>query len=164
MQYAQFTVRDRLYPILRQLLFPNGLLMLCAVLALALFLPGRAYPTGARWLCVGVLFAATLLAVRLHSLRAFLGTLSLSALLLWIIFGPSTAGALSCAIGLIVLNFAAIVLLAEDTFFDWDAVLWWSIFLAVQWTSFIAVSHWVPEWIQSASTQRFETGFGEIGV
>jgi len=157
-------VRDRFYPVLRQLFFPNGLLMLCALLALALVLPGRAYPTGARWLCVGVLFAATLLAVRLHSLRAFLATLSLSALFLWIVFGPSTAGALNCAMGLIVLDLATIVLLAEDTFFDWDAVLWWSIFLAVQWSSFMAVTHWVPEWIQSAATQRFETAFGEIGV
>ena len=66
--------------------------------------------------------------------------------------------------GLIVLDLATIALLAEDTFFDWDAVLWWSIFLAVQWASFIAVSVWVPEWIQSASTQTFETAFGEIGV
>ena len=137
--------------------------MSCALLALALFLPGRTYPTGARWLCVGVLFAATLLAVRLHSLRAFLATLSLSALLLWILFGPSTAGALSCAMALIVVDLAAIALLAEDTFFDWDAVLWWGVFLAVQWTTFIAISHWVPEWIQSASTQQFETTFGEIG-
>lgn len=161
---CSLAVPSRIYPILRQLFFPNGLLMLCAVLALALFLPGRAYPTGARWLCVGVLLAATLLAVRLHSLRAFLAMLSLSALLLWIVFGPSTAGALSCAMALMVLDLAAIALLAEDTFFDWDAVLWWSVFLAVQWTSFIAVSHWVPEWIQSASTQRFETAFGEIGV
>src|SRR3954469_10446300 len=157
-------VRNRFYPILRQLLFPNGLLMLCAVLALALFLPGRAYPTGARWLCVGVLFAATLLAVRLHSLRAFLATLSLSALLLWIIVGPGTAGALNCAMGLIVLDLGAIALLAEDIFFDWDAVLWWSVFLAIQWTSFIAVTHWVPEWIQSASTQHFETTFGDVGA
>jgi len=157
-------VRNRIYPVLRQLFFPNGLLMLCAVLALALFLPGRAYPTGARWLCVGVLLAATMLAVRLHSLRAFLVTVSLSALLLWLLFGPGTAGALACAMGLIVLDLGAIVLLAEDTFFDWDAVLWWGIFLAVQWSSFIAVTHWVPEWIQSASTQQFETAFGEIGV
>src|SRR3954463_9715280 len=157
-------VRDRLYPVLRQLFFPNGLLMLCALLALALFLPGRAYPTGARWLCVGGLFAATLLAVRLHSLRAFLATLSLSGLLLWIIFGAATAGALNCAMGLIVLDLAVIALLAEDIFFDWDAVLWWSVLLAIQWTSFIAVTHWVPEWIQSASTQHFETTFGDIGA
>ncbi len=157
-------VRNRFYPVARQLFFPNGMLMLCALVALALLLPGRVYPVGARWLCVGVLFAATLLAVRLHSLRAFLAALSLSALFIWVMFGPGVAGALSCAVALMVVDLAAIALLADDTFFDWDAVLWWSVFLAMQWGSFIAVSHFVPEWIQSASTQRFETAFGELGV
>src|SRR5439155_5008307 len=65
---------------------------------------------------------------------------------------------------LVVLDLAATILMAEDVFFDWDAVLWWCVFLGVQWGSFIAVSHFVPEWIQSASTQRFETAFGELGV
>jgi diguanylate cyclase (GGDEF)-like protein len=149
---------------LRQLFFPNGLLVLCAILALTFILPGREYPAGARLLCAGVLFSTSLLAVRLHSLRACLATISLSALLLWMVFGPSAAGALRCGMALMIVDLAAIALLAEDTFFDWDAVLWWTAFLGVQWTTFIAVSYWVPDWIQSASTQRFDTSFGELGV
>jgi GGDEF domain-containing protein len=149
---------------LRQLFFPNGLLVLCALAALWFVPRGSAYPAGARWICIGILVGTALLATRLHSLRAFLVVLSLLSLLLWLIFGAAAPGALHCAIALLAVDVVAIALLAEDSFFDWIAITWWTAFLIVQWATFAALIRWTPALIQAVSNKTVETALGAVGV
>lgn len=149
---------------LRQLFFPNGLLVLC-ILAALWFVPlGSAYPAGIRWICAGILLAGLLLSARLHSLRAFLAGLALSALLLWLMFGAAAPGALRCAMALVLLDMIAIALLVEDVFFDWVAVLWWAIFLVVQWATEVALVRWAPGLIETISVKTLETQLGTMQV
>src|SRR3954453_16881383 len=154
----------RLNLALRQLFFPNGLLVVFALAALWYVPRGSAYPAGARWICIGILTGTALLATRLHSLRAFLAILSLLSLLLWLMFGAAAPGALHCAIALLVLDVAAIALLAEDSFFDWIAITWWTAFLIVQWVTFVALIRWTPALIQAVSNKAVETALGPVGV
>jgi len=149
---------------LRHLFFPNGLLVVCALAALWFVPRGSAYPAGARWVSAGVLLATALLAARLHSLRAFLASLSLLGLFLWLLFGAAAPGALRCAIELMVIDVVAIALLVEDSFFDWFAVTWWTSFLLVQWTTFVALIYWTPALIESISTKTVNTVAGNIDV
>lgn len=149
---------------LRQLFFPNGLLVVCSLAALWFVPRGSAYPAEARWICIGILVGTALLATRLHSLRAFLAVLSLLSLLLWLIFGASAPGALHCSVTLLVLDVAAIALLAEDSFFDWVAITWWTSFLVVQWATFVALIRWTPGLIETISTKTVDTALGLVGV
>jgi GGDEF domain-containing protein len=154
----------RLNLALRQLFFPNGLLVVCVLAALWFVPRGSAYPASARWICIGILVGTALLATRLHSLRAFLAALSLFGLLLWLIFGAGAPGALHCAMTLLVLDVAAIALLAEDSFFDWIAITWWTAFLLVQWMTFVALIRWTPELIQAISNKTIETTLAPVGL
>jgi len=149
---------------LRQLLFPNGLLVICVLAALWFVPRGSAYPAGARWVSIGILLATSLLAARLHSLRAFLSALSLLGLLLWLILGAAGPGALRCAVELLVIDVAVIAILVDDAFFDWLAITWWSAFLLVQWATFVALVRWTPALIQAISNRTVETSFGSFGV
>ena len=149
---------------LRQLFFPNGLLVICVLAALWFVPRGADYPSGTRWVSVASLLAAILLALRLHSLRAFLAGLSLAALLLWLIFGGAAPGALRCAIELMVIDAVAIALLVDDVFFDWIAVLWWSAFLAVEWLTFVALIRWTPAMIQAISNKTLVTDLGTFAL
>jgi len=135
------------------------------VLAALWFVPrGSAYPAGAPWVSAGVLLATTLLAARLHSLRAFLAGLSLLALLLWLLFGGAAPGALRCAIDLMVIDAVAIAMLVDDAFFDWIAITWWTSFLVVQWATFVALTRWTPALIETISTRTVESALGSFGV
>ena len=135
------------------------------VLAALWFVPrGSAYPAGASWVSAGVLLATTLLAARLHSLRAFLAGLSLLALLLWLLFGGAAPGALRCAIDLMVIDAVAIAMLVDDAFFDWIAITWWTSFLVVQWATFVALTRWTPALIETISTRTVESALGSFGV
>ncbi|MFL6301833.1 MAG: diguanylate cyclase [Terriglobales bacterium] len=154
----------RLNLALRQLFFPNGLLVVCVLAALWFVPRGSAYPASARWICIGILVGTALLATRLHSLRAILAALSLFGLLLWLIFGAGAPGALHCAMTLLVLDVAAIALLAEDSFFDWIAITWWTAFLLVQWMTFVALIRWTPELIQAISNKTIETTLAPVGL
>ena len=138
--------------------------MVCALVALWFVPRGSAYPAGARWICIGTLVGTALLATRLHSLRAFLCVLSLLSLLLWLMFGAAAPGALHCAVALLVLDIVAIALLAEDSFFDWIAITWWTAFLIVQWVTFLALIRWTPALIQAVSNKTVQTALAPLGA
>lgn len=95
----------------------------------------------ARFASAALLLGCAMLAVRLRSLRVFLGLLSLVGFL-----GVASLAHLPAALlpFLTVLMAAdlALVLFVEDSFFDWLAVAWWSGLLFVQWTVFIAAVRW----------------------
>ena len=147
----------------RQLFVPNGLLAIAALIVLAVAPPiDLSYQQPTRWLCAGVLAAAMLLGVRLHSLRAFLGAASVAAYL--IIFlnvngGPYIA---RCATALAFCDIA-LLLLVEDAFFDWQAAGWWAGLLAVQWTSFIALTRWDAAMVAGFAGRQVITPIGNIG-
>ncbi|MEO5935613.1 MAG: hypothetical protein ABIP81_00205, partial [Terriglobales bacterium] len=102
---------------LRQLFFPNGFFVLAGMVVLAFFLPPETTPSSLRLLCAALLVASGLLAIRLHSLRVFLVVLALGAQLI-----VASLGQVSHAVMVLLLacDFG-LVLLVEDTFFDWEA-------------------------------------------
>ena len=106
--------------------------------------------------------ASTLLAVRLNSLRAFLASLTLLAQLLFSRLGPGDPLLHPYAIALLVCDFG-LLLLVEDVFFDWQAVMWWTGLLAAQWTAFIALLHWDPALLSKFVTAKFNLPWLTIG-
>lgn len=64
---------------------------------------------------------------------------------------------------LVAMNFA-LVLLVEDTFFDWQAVSWWLGLLAVQWTTFHVVSKWSPDFLGEIALNSFDLGIASVGM
>ncbi|MCU1309558.1 MAG: diguanylate cyclase [Candidatus Angelobacter sp.] len=127
------------------------------------FAPSLAqYQQSARLLAVLILAGCTLLAARLHSLRGFLAGLSLASYFAFIQFSSSDPFVSRCATTLLACDFA-LLLLVEDVFFDWQAVMWWAGFMAVQWTSFTAFSRWDPAMLGSVATKQFILPFASIG-
>lgn len=160
-------MRIRSQSALRQLFFPNGLLVVIGMGALAFAPILPEYQQSARLLCMAVVAAGSLLAVRLHSLRAFLATLSLAAYFLFLYIGSGDAFAgdplvQRCAATLIACDFA-LLLLVEDVFFDWQAVMWWLGFIAVQWTSFVALARWDATMLGDVARKQVVLPFASIG-
>ncbi len=58
----------------------------------------------------------------------------------------------------------SLVLLVEDTFFDWEAVGWWSGLLGVQWVIFMIASRWAPGFIADVARPTFDLGVMRVGV
>lgn len=113
--------------------------------------------------CAALLVAAALLAARLRSLRVFLALLSLGAHLAVSAFAniqPALGGFLTA----LVAADLAILLLVEDSFFDWQAVLWWAGLLAVQWTVFIAAVRWDSAMFASIAANRITLPFFSFGI
>jgi diguanylate cyclase (GGDEF)-like protein len=153
-------VSFRLSQFLRQLFFPNGVLILAGIGALALFTP----PAGSSLRLVSgcLAIAAGLLAIRLHSLRAFLITLAIASALL-----VTTSSATTLSHPLVVLLLAcdfALVLLVEDTFFDWEAVGWWCGLLGVQWVALVITSRWSPSFVADVARQSLDLVVVKVGM
>jgi diguanylate cyclase (GGDEF)-like protein len=154
-------VRNRPQSAARQLIFPNGLLVILGLAALYFAPPLAPYHQSARLLCIVILAGCGFLAPRLHSLRGFLAGLSLAS---YFVVQLSTNDPLvaRCATALIACDFA-LLLLVEDVFFDWQAVMWWVGFMAVQWTSFVALSRWDAAMLGSIATKQIVLPFANIG-
>lgn len=147
---------------LRQLFFPNGLLVLAGVLVLAFFvLPARSEPSF-RLLCAALLTGSALLAIRLHSLRAFLIVVALAAQLALTALVPE--GLSHPVMVLLLACDFALVLLVEDSFFDWEAVAWWSGLLGVQWVTFLLASRWAPGFMTDVARPSFDLGIIRFGL
>lgn len=132
------------------------------MVALAIFLPPAKSQPSLRLLCAALLAASGLLALRLHSLRAFLIVLALAAQL-----AVAAVATVNISQPLMVLLLAvdfSLVLLVEDTFFDWEAVGWWSGLLGVQWVIFIIASRWAPGFVADIARPTFDLGVMRIGV
>ena len=138
------------------------MLVVTATLALV-FLPLARYQHSARLLAIVTLSASLLLAVRLHSLRAFFAITSMAAQLLFVRFIQPAPSVRSLTIALIACNFA-LVLVVDDVFFDWEAVSWWAGFLAVQWTTFTIVSRWAPELLSQLAARQWVLPVGSVGL
>jgi diguanylate cyclase (GGDEF)-like protein len=136
---------------LRQLL-PNGLLVVLGIVGFAFF-PVAKYQHTTRLLLAIVLIATLLLTIRLHSLRAFFALSAMGAQFLFLRFGPFTAFVPALATALLVIDLA-LVLLVDDAFFDWEAVLWWAGFLAMQWTTLTIAVRWAPLWVAQIASKR----------
>ncbi len=135
---------------------------MAGMVGLAFFLPSAKSQPSLRLLCAALLAASGLLAIRLHSLRAFLIVLALAAQLAVAAF-TSEAISQRLMVLLLALDFG-LVLLVEDTFFDWEAVGWWSGLLSVQWVTFLIASRWAPSFMVDIARPSFDLGFTRIGL
>lgn len=145
---------------LRQLFFPNGLFVLAGLVVLAFFLPAEKSQPSLRLLCAALLVASGLLAIRLHSLRVFLIVLALGAQLTVASFAQVSHPVMV----LLLAGDFGLVLLVEDTFFDWEAVGWWSGLLGVQWVAFVIASRWAPGFMLDVARPTFDLGIARFGV
>lgn len=132
------------------------------MVALAFFLPPAKSQQSLRLLCAALIAGTGLLAIRLHSLRAFLVVIALGARLGVATFGPAQLSYPVMAL-LLACDFA-LVLLVEDTFFDWEAVAWWSGLLGVQWVAFLATSGWSPTFIADIARPGIDLSVVRVGV
>lgn len=147
---------------MRQLLFPNGLFVLAGLGVLVFFLSEPQYQPSLRLLTGALLAASALLAIRLHSLRAFLLILALAAHLAVLAFAPA-ALARPVMLLLLACDFA-LALLVDDNFFDWEAVAWWTGLLGVQWVAFIVASRWAPGFMTDVAARSFDLGPVRLGM
>jgi diguanylate cyclase (GGDEF)-like protein len=147
-------VRAPVISTLRQLVFPTGLAVLLSGAGLS-FAPAAPVREHAAWIVPVLLAASAMAAVRLRTLRAFMALGALGAALAALQFGaaelPRTVLALA-AFDLVL------VLLADDSYFDWQAVQWWLGLLLVQWTIVIAASRWSPETAAAIETHSLLLG------
>ncbi|MCU1287078.1 MAG: diguanylate cyclase [Acidobacteriales bacterium] len=111
---------------------------------------------------MAILAGCILLAPRLHSLRGFMAAASLACYLAFIQFALADVAVNRCAAALVACNFA-LLLLVEDVFFDWQAVTWWLGFMAVQWTSFTALSRWETAMFSTIAGKHLDLSFASIG-
>jgi len=154
-------VRTSPQSLIRQLL-PNGLLVVLGIAAFA-FLPLAKYQQTTGLFLALILLASLLLAIRLHSLRAFFALSAMGAQFLFLRFGPSLAFLPAVATALLVIDFA-LVLLVDDAFFDWEAVLWWAGLLAMQWTTLTIAARWAPLWLAEIASKRLVLPIGQVGI
>jgi GGDEF domain-containing protein len=159
-------VRLRSQSALRPLIFPNGSLILLGMIGVHSFLPVERFQQGISVLCVAVLVVTGLLAVRLHSLRTFMAVTALAAQAVIVHFAATDAATdasvRSCA-ALVLAFDLALILLVEDTFFDWQAVAWFAGMLAVQWTVFLGLTRWDPGFMDSLAGKHFALPFADVG-
>lgn len=139
----------------RQLLFPQGTLIVLAVLYSSLQ-PSLGLTRYAQFgLALALTFTAGLLAWRFHSLKAFLALISIGfALPLFYLFwrsgGGLSPGVLSLGAVVVAANIGFLTLV-DDGFFDWQAVQWWGAFLTVQWALFALAVFWQPSLLAQAA-------------
>lgn len=139
----------------RQLLFPQGTLLVLAIL-FAGVQPSFGLTSQMQFgLAFALTLAAGLLAWRFHSLKAFLTLLSISFALpvLYLLSGsdPGLFPGLLTASSVLVAANIGFLTLVDDGFFDWQAVQWWGALLTVQWTLFSLVAYWQPGFLAHAS-------------
>ena len=146
----------------QRLLFPNGIL---AVLGLWLVLTyGQRYEQSVGLFAAGLLTLAGFLAARAGSLRAFLAMLALAGGFVFLRFGPHEPSLDRCAAALLACDLGVLLLL-DDTFFDWEVVMWWAGVLAAQWAIFTGAAYWAPGLIQPLASTMFSLGpLGQLGL
>jgi diguanylate cyclase (GGDEF)-like protein len=155
-------VRFHLLAAGKRLLFPNGIL---AVLGLWLLLAyGQKYEQSFGLFAACLLALAGFLAARVGSLRAFLTILALVGGFVFLRFGPHDPALDRCAAALLACDLGLLLLL-DDTFFDWEVVMWWAGVLAAQWGIFTGVAYWAPSLIQPLAGTTFSLGaLGHLGL
>jgi diguanylate cyclase (GGDEF)-like protein len=144
--------------LLRQLIFPNGLIIAVCTAVVAFWLPLANAQSTARVLAVAIIIAGGLLAVRLRTLRAFMAISALAGMLLALqVISVGTGFALKLAAAILVIDFALMVIV-EDSFFDWDAVGWWTGLLLVQWAAFGGMLQWIPDALRNVVERQLDLG------
>jgi len=118
---------------LRKLVLPNGVLLASAAILLhwklgAIFAPPGGMLIGMTIAAAGVLLAWRLRSPRLMLMLALLLVTEWAWLAKWPAGGPEIRTALAV---LLPLN-AAVLLLIDDAYVDWEAFAWWSGLIAVQ--------------------------------
>lgn len=152
----------RLSQFLRQLVLPNGLITVAGVLTLLLHTPAGSGASSLRLLSAALAVGAGLLAIRLRSLRVFLMVLALASASA-VVAMSSTPLSHPVVVLLLALDLA-LVLLVEDTFFDWEAVGWWCGLLGVQWVALLVTSRWSPEFIADVARPVLAFWFLRFGL
>jgi diguanylate cyclase (GGDEF)-like protein len=145
---------------LRQLVFPTGLAVLLGLGALW-FWPVAALRQHALWLVPCLLVAAAMAAVRLHTLRAFMALTALGAAVVCLELGGESAARVAVALAGCDL---VLVLLADDSHFDWQAIQWWAGLLVLQSALFFLVLRWSPEAIRLVQTHALHPFGWEINT
>ncbi len=130
---------------------------------LAFAVPLAKYQHSARLLCLVILSVSMLVSIRLHSLRAFFAMIALVTQLLFLRYGPSAPFVPSYACALVGIDFA-LLLLVDDAFFDWEAVMWWVGLLTVQWTILTVTLRWSPSLLADVVTRRIVSPWGSVSV
>jgi diguanylate cyclase (GGDEF)-like protein len=147
---------------LRQLTFPNGLIVLLCTAAVAFWQPLPS--SAARVLAIAIIVAAALLAVRLRSLRAFMSSTALAGMMLAAsIVAVTPDYVMKVVAAILVIDFALMVLV-DDAFFDWDAVGWWAALQLVQWVGFAGLLQWAPGTLRDVAERRFDLGLFQIST
>jgi diguanylate cyclase (GGDEF)-like protein len=117
---------------LRQLVFPNGLLLVASALLLPWKLKTIFAPPGGEFIALAIAAAGVLLAWRLRTPRLMLMLVLLLVserawMMTWA-HQPAIRGTLAVLLPLNV----ALLLLVDDSYVDWEAFAWWSGLIAVQ--------------------------------
>ncbi len=138
--------------------------MIAALCSLAIAPPlAQTLVEPAEIMCAALLAVAAMLAVRLRSLRVFLGLISLGASLAALTLMEIPAALHPFCTVLIAIDFA-FLLLVDDAFFDWLAVAWWSGLLFVQWAVFLAAVRWDASFFHSELANRINLEVFSFGI
>ena len=79
-------------------------------------------------------------------------------------FGPQEASFVRCAAALLACDLGLLLLL-DDSFFDWEVVMWWAGVLVAQWAIFVGAVYWAPSLLQSFGAMTLSLGAaGHIGL
>lgn len=149
--------------LLRQLFFPQGLVALFGLIGLSMMGSVPMQPESLRGLVLAFLAAVALLAARLHSLRSFLVIVSLSSYLLFTTFSPVKSGVHAFAV--VVAGFTLVLLLlVEDTFFDWQAVAWWAGLQAILAAALAGLAQVEPGFVSRFSNAQVQLPMGNLFV
>ena len=144
--------------LLRQLIFPNGLIILAATFAVALWLPAQSTQASARVLAIAIIIASGLLAIRLRTLRAFMMASSLAAMMLAMqVISAGSGYGIKLSAAVLMID-CALMVIVEDSFFDWDAVGWWTGLLLVQWAAFAGLLQWIPDALRNVTEKQLDAG------
>lgn len=153
----------RPFTVIRQLLFPQGLVALIGLFAISTLGPISMRPESLRGLVLAFLAVDALLAARLHSLRSFLVVVSLTTFLIFTTFSVGHIGAQSFAAVVTALTLV-LLLLVEDSFFDWQAVAWWTGLQAMLGVALLGLARAEPEFIARIASAQVQLPMGNIYV
>jgi diguanylate cyclase (GGDEF)-like protein len=140
---------------LKQLFIPNGILVLAIGVAAAVFTRGQRFADFLLPISVLLICGGLLLSARFHSLRAFLAFAALGGQTLVMRAGPADAAFAYWSVALLVFN-VGLLLLVDDTFFDWAAIGWWSGVLMAQWIALFALAKWGSGLLMRAATYTID--------
>jgi diguanylate cyclase (GGDEF)-like protein len=148
---------------LKQLFLPNGLLVLAVSIAVLVFTRGERFRDFV--LAATILLAAggLVMAVRFHSLRACLALTALMVQAAVVQLGPANGTFVYWSLTMLAVNLLLLVLV-DDSFFDWTATAWWTGLLVVECGALFGMSRWGGGALERASRYALDLRFYQAGA